>query len=337
MTHRDKAASSLYALIVVLAITLMCGAALAGAYAFRNLERKAKESGERREALDAVLAGWVESFEKKSGSADSSFDTLASSTAEGFEIEAQDISSKLNPNWVRKSLLQKTALSGLLMPDVSADELQQYREDNGFSQDIESFYGKFFKPEAFESLLTPYSYADINTSDEFALASLYKLKTGDDTAAESFHSRVRGVLSALTVVKAGELRDFLSPHYDTVFPTISSEAPLNVNFVPERILQAVLSYPDYGITDFADRSSAIIAERSRGAIDMERLLALVGVARENSVYRYLGVKTWFWRVEVSSSAEKLEAIVARIPPGPGRELESDSTTELSIISRKIVP
>jgi hypothetical protein len=133
------------------------------------------------------------------------------------------------------------------------------------------------------------------------------------------------------------LEELLSPSEAQVFPSIAVAAPMNVNFVPAPILSALIGYPDYGILDAQDRARVLIAERDARELTMERVYGLLGVARENPVYRYLGTKTWFWRLRMQQDGVALEAIVARMPPRAGQELEAEKSPQLRLVVRKFRP
>ncbi|HVP19749.1 MAG TPA: hypothetical protein VMU36_12185, partial [Spirochaetia bacterium] len=74
----------------------------------------------------------------------------------GITVALQDVSSKLNANWVQKPLFQKTALGELLRPGYTAQDLQQRREDKGISTDIAAEYGDLIKEEALGRYFTGY-------------------------------------------------------------------------------------------------------------------------------------------------------------------------------------
>lgn len=336
--NREAAASSLFALVVVLAICLICGATLLAFETVSAKRIKAEELGQERQALDLAFDSWRTLWEKNAGASDSRFDEYASVTSlDGISVTAEDVSSKINPNWVDPELFEKTDLLTCLKKGVTPAELRQYRTDKGFSTDIKTFYSRFFVEDTFENLLSAYSYADINTSDEFALEDLYAQRSGDKAASAGFRERLRDRRMALQPFEVDDLDMALAPYMDTVFPVIAIAPTMNANFVPERVLSALLAYPAFSIPDAADRANLILSERAHDEITQERLYTLIGMARENPVYRSIGTKTWFWRLVFQKGSMSLTMVVARIPPRPGQELDAEKSPSLRVVSRKFAP
>jgi hypothetical protein len=335
---RDRASSSLLALVVVMALCLLCAAAgLCVGFVSRQRE-SAEARGKARAEADNAFASWLSLYGKNAGADDSPFDAYAGDVSfADASCLASDLSSRINPNWVDPALFEKTSLGALLKNGVSPSELRQYRADKGFSSDVAVFYSRFFVEGAFEDALGAYSYADLNTSDEFALEDLYLEMTGDKSSSGAFHARVRDRRLAVRPVSVDDLNGFLAPCMDTVFPAISVSPPMNVNFVSGKTLGALLSYPAFGIGDWSERRDAVLAARARRELSMESLYALLGVAKENPVYRYLGTKTWFWRVSIKNGASTLDAVAARIPPRPGHELGAEKAPEIRVVSREFKP
>ena len=151
----------------------------------------------------------------------------------GVGVALQDVSSKLNANWVQKTILEKTALAALLRPGFTAQDLQQRREDKGISTDIAAEYGDLIKDEALSRYFTGYGYANLNTTDEFALRKLYEVRMGDSSGAEMFRTRWQQAMIQKKVLKRTDLREFLGLDYDRLFPV----------FNVEPVFQCVLSGP----------------------------------------------------------------------------------------------
>ena len=144
------------------------------------------------------------------------------------------------------------------------------------------------------------------------LATIYERRTGDATAAKDFAARI----SINSIMKSDQLRNLLFPYYAEVFPIICIAPPLNVNFVNQDILKALLSMSEFAIENPDARTTDIISTRLNKSIGERELYSLLRVPPENSIFTYLGVRTWFWEIVLKSSVGKLTAIIARVPPGP---------------------
>ncbi|MGO9409232.1 MAG: hypothetical protein ACLQCB_00625 [Spirochaetia bacterium] len=235
----------------------------------------------------------------------------------GVGVALQDVSSKLNANWVQKTILEKTALAALLRPGFTAQDLQQRREDKGISTDIAAEYGDLIKDEALSRYFTGYGYANLNTTDEFALRKLYEVRMGDPSGAEMFRTRWQQAMIQKKVLKRTDLREFLGLDYDRLFPVFNVEPVFNVYFLDPLVLSELLSFPDFKVPKPKQTAQLILDSRHRAELPPEELRRMIGVGEENPICSYLGVVTWFWRITVSRDATRLEIIVARLPSDDG--------------------
>ncbi len=235
----------------------------------------------------------------------------------GVSVALQDVSSRLNANWVQKAVFEKTALAELLRPGFTAQDLQQRREDKGISTDIATEYGDLIKAEALLRYFTGYGYANLNTTDEFALRKLYEVRMGDPSGAEMFRSRWQQAMIQKKVLKRTDLREFLGLDYDRLFPLLNVEPAFNVYFLEPLVLSELLAFPGFKVPHPRQAAQLILDSRDRDGLTKEELRRMVGVGEENAVCQYLGVVTWFWKVMVSKEDNRLDLIVARLPSDDG--------------------
>jgi hypothetical protein len=304
--------------IIILYCAILGAAALSLlAFSSRGLEharREADASAARASLVIAVNAAMAAIEEDQSPESDSPLDAAYSITSlEGAAIKIQDASSFINPNWVRKGILEDTPLSALLKPGKSPSELQQYREDSGLSQDTEHYADYFAEDEA-EKFLSPFSYPCISASDEFALRRLCLDATENSQAAESVFSAVQAQLKSGKAVDEAGLRNLLGVNYDSLCAVLTSQAQMNVNFLPEKILKAIVSYSAWAIPDSGKKWQSISLTRESSAISQETLKDILKLKADHPITGYLGVRTWFWRIETEKDGIRLEAIAARRLP-----------------------
>jgi hypothetical protein len=240
---------------------------------------------------------------------------VAGLRGEGRDIALEDLSSRLNLNTVRTELLEKTELGGLVAQGRTPQELRQYRADEGPFPAL-SPYAPFFSPGAMERDFTVYGYVNVNTAFEDTLRQFFSARTGDGPSSETFRGAIRGYLSRSELVRKEELPALLGLYYPQLHPLMNVEPQMNVNFIPEEVLHAVLSYPYGGkrIEGFEAAYQAILADRAQGGVDERELASLVHAKAEQLlVFQYLGSRTWFWRIGVREGTHTLEWVVARIP------------------------
>jgi hypothetical protein len=271
------------------------------------------------DAFAEILKDMIQDIEKDtSPNADSSFDSYFTIMERNNIISAiYDISSALNPNWIRKQPLQETKLRELLIIGANADGLQQYREDYGFSQNINDFYKPFFSEKTCELYLTPWSYANINNTDEFALRALFARITGNITGAEAFHSKIQTLLIEQKILKEVDLMAFLGADAGKLAGLITTRPQWNVNFLDPLLLSSILSYPGYKISQPQKKTEQIISEREYREISFNRLKDICELKEDHPIFSYLGSETFFWRVMLKRYDKTLMVVLARdltVPP-----------------------
>jgi hypothetical protein len=303
----------------VLAVLILLAAALAGLTAIlptaRSYERRSRETQAGRERLEKAANEVLEALtaDPTPGS-DSLFDPVwnrVNREADGVTVELRDISSRLNPNYVRKKLLEETALKGLLAPGATPESLQQYREDKGLSASL-AHYRDFF-PASMEKYLTCYGWANVNTTDEFVLRSLHRYRKGSREEAEAFHSRIQTLLADRRIVAEAELPGFLGADAGILEPTLSAVPSWNVHFLDPFLLGEILAYPPYGLAEPSKKSSLLLGERGFGELSESRVAVILGVPENHVLLHYLGTRTWFWEIRARNDRGWFVLVAARDP------------------------
>jgi hypothetical protein len=236
-------------------------------------------------------------------------------TAKGYTITIDPLSDRLNPNFIRKNIFEKTALSRLLSSGETPEGLQQWREDAGLSLSADH-YGRFFTGEIFERYFSGYGWANINLTDEFAAQKLALSLTGSPRSAELIRGTIQTLLINQEQANRESLSSVLSSHYDEVFPFINAEPLININFVDPDLLRELIAYPDYGVSSPGTRCGEILAVRSGGISDTGEIAELLGIDPANPLTAYLGCITWFWKIGIAGEKGSLETILCRLPPDP---------------------
>jgi len=276
----ERGSAALGALAVLVLVAAFAAAAyLPLASGVRAAARAEGKAEARAEALDAVLAALPVLEEGAADGVDSRAELEALEASFAGALLVDDVSSRFNPNLLRKNFIEKTTLERFLKPGALVDALQEARVDGGLSIDIVAAYGDFFEAESLEAWFTPYTYASVNTDDEFALERLWVEATGDESGAASFLEANRRQLEALTLLSPGEFAAWYGVEAAALEPFVGAEPGLNVNLAEMEVLEAALSYPTYGIeSPRAVAESLAAAARSR---DLDRAaLAAIAVLEE---------------------------------------------------------
>jgi hypothetical protein len=234
-------------------------------------------------------------------------------TENGYAIRVRSLSDRLNPNFVRKNIFEKTNLMGILNPETTPDGLQQFREDHGMSL-VPQDYGEFFSPEIFEKYFSPYGWANINLIDEFAARQLTRSLTGSESTAEELRSKIQTLLIKGERVSGGNLRSFLGMDYDALFPFINAEALMNINLAEPLVLKAIISYPDYRISSAEIKYQELIARIEGEALDIQQLMEILDIDRTHPLLNYFGSITWFWEITITGNRRSCRTVLCRLPP-----------------------
>ncbi len=248
-------------------------------------------------------------------------------------LRLSDVSSRINPNWVRTKFFERTALKKFLLNGVSPDMLNDHRNKTGFVMDIYSSYFELIDPEALDTLFTPYSYINVNTAYEYVLKDMYELITGDSGGALSFHSFITDALSEKRIITESELKNTVGTDYESIYPIISTLPEMNVHFTPEFILEQVLSYP-YGGERIENSNSilnTLLSLRINNEITTGELQGFIETeGLQERIFHHIGTKTWFWKVEIATKLVSIEAIIVCVP-----SLKIDSDYKYKLYSFKI--
>lgn len=296
---------------------IILAAAIAGAFSIvfslsgsiissrgKSLEREAT-------ALAAIqeIMGYLE--DSGEDGVDSRADLLNLPELPGVEVVVQDISSRFNPNLIRKGLLEKTGLAAVLTSGSTATDVQLRREEKGPALDIFSGYGDLIDEAALERWFTPYSYASVNTDDEFALEKLYEACTGSRADAARFHSNVQRQLRELKILSPSEYDAWYGLDASKAKPLIGAVPPLNANFADPFVLSTVLSYPAYELTAPDSVASRIQSLAESGSVSKGDLSSALGRDAPPALKAWFGTQTQFWRVMATVDGATFRAILRR--------------------------
>jgi hypothetical protein len=280
---------------------LQCSGAIKNYTTCKQLETEVQKVIDKLEADRTPDADWhgdrVQEYVKSQGKA--------------VKIRLTDISSKINPNYIRKKMLDQTRLKTLLRPNTTVELLQQYRFDNGPITTL-SQCTQFFRKEALP-YLTCSSWANINTTDEFMLQKIFLTVTDSTTDAEEFHKKIQDALENQILCDEEGIFIYFGEYVYKVWPIINATPWFNVNFVDPFILRALIEYPEYGIADAPQKADHLVALREETELSVLDVAAILGIGTNHALMHYLGVTTSFWEISVQINNLTYKVTVARVP------------------------
>ncbi len=322
---REDGFSSIQAMLILFALSLSVLGLGAGISLTKVYYQKNELVQQDLILLKTEVAEIIQQLESDpTPDSDSSMDPVWSyieGKANDYEyIKLTDVSSRINPNWVRPVFFERTDLKKFLLKGVSSDMIKDHRNEKGFVLDIKSEYSELIDPDALDTLFTPYSYINVNTAYEYVLKDMYELVTGNPGRADTFHTFISNSLIEKHIITEEELINAAGSDYDSIYPVISTLPEMNVHFIPEFILKQVLSYPYGGevIDNNSSIYSTLLSLRFNSEITNENLHELIETeGLQERVFDHLGTKTWFWKVEITTGKNQIEAIVVCVPPVKG--------------------
>lgn len=268
------------------------------------------------------------------GESDSYFDPvwtfLEERKSSAIELRLTDISSRFNLNFMRTKMLEESSFKNLMINGKDPDQLKQCRGENGFFVHPEGGYGLFFRKEDLDKYFTTYSYANFNVTYEDSLKKIFEIRVSEEGSL-LFLNKVQQHISEKIMADKESFRGIASLEYKQIYPLVNTEALMNVNFIPEKVLHAVLYYP-YGGTVHKNGQfyfNAITSQRDNHELTTSDLDELFELEEEQlRIREYLGTRTWFWKISATTGDVKLEVVLARLPD------ESIDDPEFQIIEWK---
>jgi hypothetical protein len=326
----NDAGESGYVSLSLLGIFVLLSAVAAGTSLWISAGRRAleRETKRREEStlMDALTAKIIEvlSGDPTPGvnSADDPVWEYNGKDIDGFVVTVYPLSDRLNINFVRKNILEKTRLSLLFAPGRNAGDLQQFREDKGLSLFIDD-YAPFFAVDDVGAFFSCYGWANINLIDEFAARKLGRSITGSEAAGEELRAVIQKLLLDQEICGADKLKNLFGFNYAKLFPWINAEALININFAEPALLREIIGYEAYGIDHVSSRMAEIASRRETGikAEDIPVILGINSNREEHALTQYLGAVTWFWEILVAAKTpgggERVRRTVVCRLPGTG--------------------
>jgi hypothetical protein len=230
-----------------------------------------------------------------------------------YRIVIIPLSDRLNLNYVRKNIFEKTNAGMWLNPGRTAAELQQFREDNGMSLST-GFYNFFFDKEIMQKFFSCYGWANINLIDEFSAEKLALSLTGSEQTAEQIRRIVQTLLINQQPAGRTTMHTLFGIHYDEVFPFINTESLINVNYAEPALLRILISYPDYGVKYPDARCDELLVRRSVAGLGTDEIFNILGIDSANPLAFYLGSITWFWEITITNERDTYRVVICRLPP-----------------------
>ena len=217
-----------------------------------------------------------------------------------YALEFHDVSSRLNPNWMRTALFEHTKLKNLIVSGEMPDQIRDRRLEIGFVANP-GIWEETFGVNNLNRFFTIYSNANVNVTYEASLEELYRLRVSD-AGAEAFRGRIQKGLMDGKIWSRDELHDLLGLEAGKLYPVVNAEPLMNVHFIDSFLLECLLSYPyrQEPLENPGLIAQTILEKRNSVEILPEDLRRIIQ-PNENQlrVLEYLGTRTSVFVLTVS--------------------------------------
>lgn len=269
-----------------------------------------------KEIVDSVLTDIFNEIKNDSTpAADSDFDPVwkyNETEINGFHIRIRSLSSLLNLNFIEKDILLKTGLNKFFKSVDEIENLKNMIYNEGLVYSYEKL-SDYITEENFNSTFTLYGYANYNVSEELPLKLFINDLTQSAYGDELINKRKAMKFNKQLVQNETELQMLCGIHYDDIFPYVNLNPSLNVNFMSEDCLKALLSYSGFNLSNATQKINNLIELRNNKEISQEELYEVLGISKSNELYYYLGCKTWMWQICLDNQRTSCSVVLARSP------------------------
>lgn len=301
-------------LVALAALILM--AALLGGLVFnldQSLTEEKRLAGQRefRLALETVAGQILAKMEKDFDPEKMAWPVFVAANpaesgilAEGALAEGSDLSGLVNLNTIHEILLRTTALGTLFAP-LTADQVVEKRFKAGPWREADLADLVDVKKNVW---FTTWGRLNPNTTDDMMVEKLVGLRAGNEGLGQSVRQRGTQLRLAGTVVTADDVRAKLGLD-DVTQPLFDLTPEINVNTADPFVLQALLAYAPFKVSDPAGKAAQIVAQRQTKYLTLADFKALMGSdlnpgGLNPALFQYLGTKSAFFRLTVRAGGEK---------------------------------
>ena len=223
-------------------------------------------------------------------------------------LQIQDVSSLIHPILTDTNLLLDPNFYCLFlqanMPIQSFIEKRNQGVQINNEMISEDYHHKYW---------STYSLINLNTIDLAVLDMVLHNALDLPLADQIFHdfSLFR---QRRQIIHERDLLRFNTPEYKGFHRLFTTQPQININTVPEKVLHAFIFNSTFSIPKPADTLSRILRRRTIGSISKNEIPTLLGLTDPHPIEKYLGDKTYFWKIEVQNEKNRLTCITAILPP-----------------------
>ena len=115
-----------------------------------------------------------------------------------------------------------------------------------------------------------------------------------------------------------------------LFPLVNTLPQVNVHYIPEELLSAILKA--FKIKNSDEKAAIIAYTAAQEGLIKQQLQNILSVPEDHRIYKFLGVQTTFWRISYRYNSYVVTAVFAGIPD---KEKGNDEVEKYILIERNI--
>lgn len=195
-----------------------------------------------------------------------------------YNLTIEDISSGCNLNFLPDADLSDPAMAGFLFAGGNAEEFLRFRRYRGFITEISEIQN-FVKEESLNAVVCNGWFSALHVDSE------------------------TGRMLIASYGQSGE----------ELYPLVNDFPLINVNTADASLFVPLISRRSWRIGDAAAKATALKNRLQSGPVTEGELRSLLGLAENHEIYKYLGVRTSFWKLSFKNGFYRMNAVIAAIP------------------------
>lgn len=307
--NKQNGFSSLEVLVTLFVLSLLLIAFLY-IFSFYQLSvTKEKLKNDSKTNIENTFSSLIQTFKEKvnpecDGPNDEVYQITTDDKTE-CEIQIKPLSHLIDLNFLPSDFYTTEYFLSLLKENTAPTFIQETRK-NGTLITSYSDIEEFIEEEKFNESITIHSTANINIVDEDSLNTLCTLY---DVQSDIVNKRKSLIKNKQFVSTETEALLAYGITYQFFYPYVNVQPILNVNFIDENFLKALVTLPRFKLASAEKKCNNLIAIRNANTVNTETICNTFGITKSHELYYYLGCNTYFWEILISNKSVSCKYLV----------------------------
>lgn len=246
------------------------------------------------------------------------------------KIQLKCLSGMIDVNTVSRQIMSMPDILKLFSNAEAPSVIEDYKSEGKLYSKYEQL-NELIDEGNFNKYFSIYGYANINVTDDYGLRNLVNNITNSNSGEYLVQKRKTLLANKQFIQSENNFKMFAGIDYDTFFPYVNIKPSMNIHFIEEDVLRALLSYPNFKITGINQKVNSILSLRESSEISQNEICNILGISKSDELYYYLGCNTWMWQIKITGKKNKCTVVLCRKPE---EEEISVAAPEYFIIEKK---